>query len=120
MSFTLLGQSDNVPEVEEEKNSDIICRKFMIMKVFDKCDNKYRHKVTDKLAHKINKFLINRPQRMIVNHPKSTTSIRKRSVPKGTVLVPLLFLILVSEIDTDIVTYHYLQGTFEFVWRYRH
>ncbi|KAK8722780.1 hypothetical protein OTU49_012036 [Cherax quadricarinatus] len=92
--------------LEENQNADVIYTDFA--KAFDKCDHgviahKIRAKgITGKVGRWIFNFLTNRTQRVVVNRVKSEAAIVKSSVPQGTVLAPILFLILISDIDRDI------------------
>ena len=102
----LLDHYDRIlEEVEIKQNVDVIYTDFA--KAFDKCDHGViAHKlkkngITGKLGRWIHNFLINRNQAVVVNHTKSSNSIVKSSVPQGTVLAPLLFLILISDIDNN-------------------
>ena len=49
----------------------------------------------------IHNFLKDRVQAVVVNQAKSNNSTVISSVPQGTVLAPLLFLVLLSDIDTN-------------------
>ncbi len=101
----LLVHYDRVLEtVERKQNVDVIYTDFA--KAFDKCDHGViAHKlkktgISGKLGRWIHTFLTNRSQTVVVNHTKSEHSTVKSSVPQGTVLAPLLFLILIGDIDT--------------------
>ena len=91
--------------LEENKNVDVIYTDFA--KAFDKCDHgiiahKLKAKgVSGKLGRWIYNFLINRRQSIVVNKVRSEHSNVKSSVPQGTVLAPLLFLILISDININ-------------------
>ena len=54
------------------------------------------------LAIWIHNFLTKRKQVVIANGAKSSISEVKSGVPQGTVLEPLLFLIMVNDINKDI------------------
>nr|XP_053643043.1 uncharacterized protein LOC128696061 [Cherax quadricarinatus] len=58
--------------------------------------------ITGKVGRWIYNFLTNRTQRVVVNRVKSEAATVKSSVPQGTVLAPILFLILISDIDKDV------------------
>ncbi|KAK8723230.1 hypothetical protein OTU49_011922, partial [Cherax quadricarinatus] len=95
----LLDHYDKVLNaLEDKKNEDVIYTDFV--KVFDKCDHgviahKMRAKgITGKVGRWIYNFLTNRTQRVVVNRVKSEAATVKSSVPQGTVLAPILFLIL--------------------------
>ncbi|KAK8740258.1 hypothetical protein OTU49_003131, partial [Cherax quadricarinatus] len=102
----LLDHYMAVDALEENQNADVIYTDFA--KAFDKCDHvviahKIRAKgITGKVGRWIFNFLTNRTQRVVVNRAKSEAAIVKSSVPQGTVLAPILFLILISDIDRDI------------------
>nr|XP_053656082.1 uncharacterized protein LOC128704893 [Cherax quadricarinatus] len=58
--------------------------------------------ITGKVGRWIYNFLTNRTQRVVVNRVKSEAATVKSSVPQGTVFAPILFLILISDIDKDV------------------
>ncbi|XP_069170081.1 uncharacterized protein [Procambarus clarkii] len=76
-------------------------------KAFDRCDHgviahKMRAKgITGKVARWIFNFVTNRTQSVIVTTIKSGSSTVKSSVSQDTVLDPVLYLILISDIDKD-------------------
>ena len=59
--------------------------------------------VCGNLHNWIKSFLLGRTQRVMVNGHLSDAASVKSGVPQGSVLGPLLFLILISDIDKDIV-----------------
>ena len=58
--------------------------------------------ISGNLGRWIHSFLTNRTQSVAVNGCKSKPSEVKSGVPQGSVLGPLLFLILIGDIDKDI------------------
>ena len=111
----LLDHLDQVlTAMEDKKNFDVIYTDFA--KAFDKCDHGIiAHKlkkigISGKIGRWIFYFLTHRFQRVIVDNFKSSPSKVKSSVPQGTVLAPLLFLILISDIDKDVT--HSLVSSF--------
>ena len=58
--------------------------------------------ISGTLAHWIHDFLTNRKQHIIVNGTISKPSDVKSGVPQGTVLGPILFLILINDIDQEV------------------
>jgi hypothetical protein len=84
---------------------DVIYTDFA--KAFDKCDhNILAHKlktvgVVGKIGKWIYNFLTNRTQRVLVDGSKSTHVEVTSSVPQGTVLAPILFLIMISDINKN-------------------
>ena len=102
----LIDHYDKVLNTMEQRgNVDVIYTDFA--KAFDKCDHGViAHKIkkigiTGKLGRWIHIFLTNRIQAVVVNQTKSSNSTVISSVPQGTVLAPLLFLILISDINTN-------------------
>ena len=92
--------------MEEGGNVDTVYLDFS--KAFDKVDiGILCHKMKDlgihgTLAIWIHSFLTKRKQVVIANGSKSSVSEVKSGVPQGTVLGPLLFLIMINDIDKDI------------------
>lgn len=85
---------------------DVIYTDFA--KAFDKCDfaiiceklNKIG--INDDVGRWIHNFLTQRTFSVVVNKTKSAEAVVESSVPQGTVLAPLLFLILINDIDKNI------------------
>ena len=103
----LLEHHDQVlSSLEEGFNVDSIYLDFS--KAFDKVDiGILCHKmkslgITGTLAKWIHNFLTNRKQHILVNGTISKPSEVKSGVPQGTVLGPILFLILINDIDQEV------------------
>ena len=60
--------------------------------------------ITGNLAKWIHSFLTNRKQFVLVNGAISEVSMVKSGVPQGTVLGPILFLILINDIDHNVAS----------------
>ena len=104
----LLSHFDKIiTRLENNQNVDVIYLDFA--KAFDKVDHTILLQklellgVGGKLHAWIKSFLLNRTQRVMVNGHLSNEAHVKSGVPQGSVLGPLLFLILISDIDRDIV-----------------
>lgn len=103
----LLEHFDKITRLLEEGHDvDIVYVDFA--KAFDKVDiniamRKIRSLgITGILADWIECFLKNRTQQVIVNSAKSSSEYVLSGVPQGSVLGPLIFLILIGDIDKDI------------------
>ena len=104
----LIEHYDNIiAALERKHNFDVIYTDFA--KAFDKCDHGIiAHKIREagivgKLGLWLYNFLDGRKQKVVVQGTSSQESEVLSSVPQGTVLAPILFLILLSDIDKDII-----------------
>ena len=92
--------------LEEGKNVDVIYLDFA--KAFDKLDfNITLAKIKDlgidgKIGRWLHSFLTGRHQTVIVNGERSEPAPVISGVPQGSVIGPLLFLILIGDIDKDV------------------
>ena len=105
----LIAHFDNITQLlENGKNVDVIYLDFA--KAFDKIDflatmRKLNHMgISGKLGHWLYSFLTNRKQAVLVNGTRGSLFDVKSGVPQGSVIGPLLFLVLISDIDKDIVS----------------
>merc|ERR1711888_44546 len=105
----LLAHLQTVTQIlEDGDNVDVIYLDFS--KAFDKVDllvtlRKIKHLgITGRLGKWIYSFLTGRIQTLIVNGAKSDTSEVKSGIPQGSVLSPLLFLILLGDIDKSVAS----------------
>ena len=106
LSQLLSHYNEILKGMEEGGNIDTVYLDFS--KAFDKVDIGILCKkmkdmgIHGSLAIWIYNFLTNRKQVVIANGAKSSVSEVKSGVPQGTVLGPLLFLIMINDIDDEI------------------
>ena len=99
-------QENIIAALEKNKNYDVIYTDFS--KAFDKCDHGIiAHKlksigISGKIGQWIYNFLTNRKHVIKLQGVSSHESEVKSSVPQGTVLAPLLFIILLTDIDKNV------------------
>ena len=105
----LLAHYDHVLSLlEQGQNVDTIYLDFA--KAFDKVDHQVILAklallgIGGKLLQWIESFLSNRTQNVLVNGFLSNPSAVKSGVPQGSVIGPLLFLVLISDIDAELGT----------------
>ena len=103
----LLSHYDRILELlEEGVNVDVVYLDFA--KAFDKVDFGVTLKklndmgIRGKVGSWIYSFLTNRTQTVLVNQCRSEQAAVKSGVPQGSVLGPLLFLVLIGDIDKNI------------------
>ena len=104
----LLEQFDTILDIiEDNGNVDVIYLDFA--KAFDKVDhtivlNKIKSLgITGQIYNWLESFLRGRFQSVIVNGIRSRPQEVKSGVPQGSVLGPLIFLILIGDIDDDVI-----------------
>ena len=94
--------------MEEGKAVDIVYLDFS--KAFDKVDIGVTLRklkligIHGRLGRGLHNFLTGRLQAVVVNGIRSTPRQVLSGVPQGSVLGPLLFLVLIGDIDQDIAT----------------
>ena len=100
----LIAHFDLISQLlERNQNVDVVYLDFA--KAFDKVDflvtmrKLHSMGISGKLGQWIYSFLTNREQAVIVNGITGNLSEVKSGVPQGSVLGPLLFLVLISDID---------------------
>ena len=105
----LIAHYDHITRLlESGHNVDVIYIDFA--KAFDKVDYLVTMKklkgmgISGKLGRWIHAFLTNRKQAVVVNGSKSMPTDVKSGVPQGSVLGPLLFLVLIGDIDREVAT----------------
>ena len=105
----LIAHYDHITRLlESGHNVDVIYIDFA--KAFDKVDYLVTMKklkgmgISGKLGRWIHAFLTNRKQAVVVNGTKSMPADVKSGVPQGSVLGPLLFLVLIGDIDREVAT----------------
>ena len=105
----LIAHYDTILELLANwQNVDVICIDFA--KTFDKVDFNVTLKkihdlgITGKIGYWIHSFLVNCFQTVLVNNARSKKVKVKSGVPQGSVLGPLLFLILISDIDQKVAS----------------
>ena len=102
----LLQHQDKITSLLEEGfNVDVIYLDFS--KAFDKLDiditlqKLLKMGVTNKLFHWLKAFLTNRKQLVLVEGSKSDPVAVRSGVPQGSVIGPLMFLVLLQDIDHE-------------------
>ena len=103
----LLDHFDKIMHaIEHGYEYDVVYTDFA--KAFDKCDfaiicEKLNNiGINHNVGRWIHNFLTGRTFSVVVNKTKSDEVSVESSVPQGTVIAPLLFLILINDIDQDI------------------
>ena len=105
----LIAHFDHITRLlESGQNVDVVYLDFA--KAFDKVDflvtmrKLHSIVISGKLGQWVYSFLTERKQAGIVNGAKSNLSEVSSGVPQGSVLGPLLFLVLIGDIDKDITS----------------
>ena len=104
----LLEQFDMILDIlDTGANADVVYLDFA--KAFDKVDHKIvlskmrSMGITGKIYEWIESFLLNRYQSVIVNGITSEPQKVLSGVPQGSVLGPLIFLIMIGDIDDETI-----------------
>ena len=105
----LIAHFDHISQLlEKGHNVDVVYLDFA--KAFDKVDFLVTMKklkdlgVSVRIGRWIHAFLTNRKQSVVLEGKKSEATNVKSGVPQGSVLGPLLFLILIGDIDQGVVS----------------
>ena len=105
----LIAHFDHITRLlESGQNVDVVYLDFA--KAFDKVDflvtmrKLHSFGISGMLGQWVYSFLTERKQAVIVNGAKSNLSEVSSGVPQGSVLGPLLFLVLIGDIDKDITS----------------
>ena len=91
-----------------ENGCDVSVIYLDFCKAFDKVDHRIVLEklsaigISGKLLRWIGQFLLERKQIVVVDGVKSAQSKMSSGVPQGSVLGPLLFLVLISDIDSNL------------------
>ena len=105
----LIAHHDRITQLlEQGQNVDVVYLDFA--KAFDKVDFLVTMKklndlgISGKLGRWIHAFLTNRSQSVVVEGRKGHPTPVKSGVPQGSVLGPLLFLVLIGDIDQGVAS----------------
>ena len=99
--------SDIICSIENDKNVDSVYLDFS--KAFDKCDQHIILRklkllgITGKIGKWISSFLSNRQQSVVIDGHTSKKEWVLSGVPQGSVLGPLLFIIMIYDIDAKVI-----------------
>ena len=105
----LISHFDNILRIlEDNDNVDVLYLDFS--KAFDKVDHLITLKklkalgISGKLGRWLQSFLTDRTQTVLVNGARSRSCHVKSGVRQGSVIGPLLFLVLIGDIDANVAT----------------
>ena len=91
------GNSVDVVYLDYSKAFDVVDHNILLRKL-------KRIGISGKIGHWIHNYITNRSQKVSINGKFSRNEPVGSGVPQGSVLGPILFLIMISDIDKNVIT----------------